>query len=123
LQRAVHADIAQVQADDAVEGGHCFGLELFEHAGLDPFVASGAQGGVGYLAVEDRFDVDPRGARDETDQDPPEAQPVRHARPVTAEWVGSIGNRQQRFDRCPDGSYHSGLERAHDVWCLHLVVV
>ena len=93
--------------------------ELVEHAGRDPFVASGAQGGVGDLAFEDRFDADPRTAGNEADGDPPKTQAVRDAWPVTAQRMRPRRGRDQRFNHCPDRVDHSGLERAHDDECLH----
>jgi hypothetical protein len=54
-----------------------FGVDLLEHPGVDPLVPTGAQRGVGHLVVEDCFDIDPRGAGHQPDQDPPEAEPVR----------------------------------------------
>lgn len=52
-----------------------------------------------------------------------EADPVRDWPAMTAE--GMIVDRwwrQQRRDGFPDGIAHLGLERAHDVGDLHLVV-
>jgi N-acetylmuramoyl-L-alanine amidase len=46
-------------------------------------IFSSAQRGVGHLVVEDRFDIDPRGAGHQPDHVPPE--PVRHTGPVTAQ--------------------------------------
>ena len=43
MQRAIQGDIVEVEADDPVEGGKCLGLELLEHACMDPFITSGAQ--------------------------------------------------------------------------------
>ncbi len=66
----------EVEADDLVERGEGFGVDLVEHASGDPLVATSPQGGVGDLEVKDRFDVDPRCSGDESDQDPTEAEPV-----------------------------------------------
>jgi len=41
---------------------------------------------------------------------------------MTAQRMGSVRGWEQRFDRCPDGIKHFGLECAHDVCDLHLVV-
>jgi hypothetical protein len=41
---------------------------------------------------------------------------------VATDGMGPVRWRQQRLHRCPDGIYHLGLERAHDVGCLHQVV-
>ncbi len=90
MQRAVEADVAQVELDDAVEGSHRLGLELFEHAGGDPLVTPSSQRGVGHPMVQDRFDVDPGGAGDEPDEDRPQAQPVRDPGSVATEWVGPV---------------------------------
>ena len=37
--------------------------------------------------------------------------------------VTVISNREQCFDRFPDGIYHFGIQCAHDDGVLHLVVV
>ena len=76
MQRSVHGDFAEVKLDDLVERGRCFGVELVEDPGIDPFVAPSPQRGVGDLVAQDGFDVDPRRAGHEPDQDPPEAQLV-----------------------------------------------
>ena len=68
----------------------------------------------GYFVIEDRFDVDPRRAGHEPDQDPPEAQPVRSSRPVTAQRVRPIGRREQRLEGLPEDINHFPFERAHD---------
>jgi hypothetical protein len=72
--------------------------------------------------IEDRFDVDPRGAGHQPDQDPPEAQPVRGPWPVTAERMRSIGRREERLEGRPQNINHFPLQRAHDEEYLHLVV-
>ena len=63
-------------------------------------VATSAQGRVRHAVLEDRFDVDPRRAGHEPDEDPSEAQPVRHPRSVTAQRMGPIRRREQGSDRC-----------------------
>lgn len=60
-------------------------------SGGDPFVAAGPQGRVRHLTVEDGFDIDPRGAGDQTDRDSSKADPVRNPGPVTAQRMGPIG--------------------------------
>ena len=122
VQRAVEGHVVEVEADDPVECGERRVLELVEHPGIDPLVASGSQGRVGDLVVEDRFDVHPRRPGHEPDEQTPQAQPVRDPRPMAAEPVRPIRRWKQRLDRCPDGIEHLGLERAHDVGDLHLVV-
>lgn len=72
---------------------------------------------------EDRFDIDPRRVGHETDQDPPETQPVRDTWPVTTQRMIIDPDRQQRLDRPPDHIHNFGLERAHDDKDLHPVVV
>jgi hypothetical protein len=114
VQRAIQGDIVEVEADDPVEGGKCLGLELLEHACMDPFITSSAQGGVGHLVVKDCLDIDPRRPRDQADHDPSEAQPIRHARPVASEAVGPAGGGQERLDRLPDDIPDFGLECTHD---------
>jgi hypothetical protein len=114
--------VVEVEADDPVERGQRFGLEGLEHAGVDPLVATSAQGRVRHPVLEDRFDVGPRRAGHEPDDDPSEAQPVRHPRSVTAQRMGPIRRREQGSDRCPDGIDHLSLERAHDVGYLQRVV-
>ncbi len=59
VQRPVQGDLGEIEADEAIERGQCFVVELVEHAGVDPFVTTGSQRGVRYLLVEDGFDVDP----------------------------------------------------------------
>jgi len=70
VQRPVHRDVVKVEAHVRVEHREGFDLDLLEHPGVDPLVPAGAQGGVGHLMVEDRFDVDPGGAGHQPDQDP-----------------------------------------------------
>ena len=60
MHAAVDGDLTQVEADDPVERGDRFSVDLVEDASGDPLVAAGAQCGVGDLEVEDRFDVLPR---------------------------------------------------------------
>ena len=62
VQRPVYCDVVKVEAHDPVEHGEGFDLDLLEHPGVDPLVPAGAQGGVGHLVVEDRFDIDPEKA-------------------------------------------------------------
>jgi hypothetical protein len=68
VQRPVEAHLAQVEPDGPVEGGHRLGLELVEHPDGDPLVTSSPQRRVRHLAIQDRFDVDPRGPGDQSDQ-------------------------------------------------------
>jgi hypothetical protein len=75
------------------------------------------------LSFEDRFDSHPRTARDEPDQGPPKAQAIRDPGPVAAQRMIIPNRRDQRFDRCPDGIYHFGFERARDDGAFHCVVV
>ena len=101
------ATSVEVEPDDPVERGERFGCGAVEHAGGDPLVAAGPQRGVGDPMLEDRFDVDPRRAGGQPDQDPPEAQPVRDPGAVTAQRVPRrVG--QQRLDRRPEASTTSG---------------
>lgn len=90
MQGAVQGDVVKIESDDPIERGAGFVFELLEHAGLDPFVAAGAQRRVRHLMIEDRLDVHPRRSRHEPDQDAPEAQPVRHPRSMTAQRMGTI---------------------------------
>jgi hypothetical protein len=62
--------------------------------------------------VEDRFDIHPRRAGHQTDQDCPETQPVRDPAAVTPEGMGLDLGRQQRLDFPPDSIDHLGIERA-----------
>src|SRR5690606_35002055 len=77
VERPVDGHVVQLEADDPVEGRNGFVAELFEQPSGDPLVTASSEGGIGDLVVEDRFDVDPRGTGDETDQQAPEAQPIR----------------------------------------------
>ena len=45
---------------------------------------------------------------------PPETQPVRHPRSVTAQRMRLGGRWDQRFDGRPDSIYNFGLEHAHN---------
>jgi hypothetical protein len=112
---AVDAAVAEVEPDDAVIGGDGLGRETVEHTGGDPLVASRPQRRVGHGTTEQLLDIDPRAAGDEPDQDPFEAGPIRDARPVTAQRMGTGRRREQTFDGVPDGIDHFGLERANDV--------
>jgi hypothetical protein len=60
VQGAVQGDVVKIESDDPIERGDGFVFELLEHAGLDPFVAAGAQRRVRHLMIEDRLDVHPR---------------------------------------------------------------
>lgn len=79
VQLTIEGHIVEIEPDDPVERGERFGLERVEHPGVDPLVAAPSQGRVGHLVIEDRFDVDPRRSGHQADEDPSEAQPVRHA--------------------------------------------
>ncbi|MDQ3826179.1 MAG: hypothetical protein M3325_10760 [Actinomycetota bacterium] len=72
--------------------------------------------------VQDRFDIDPRRAGHQPDQDPAEAQPVIDSRAMTTQRVGINRGWEQRLEGRQDGIYHLGLERAHDDGYLHQVV-
>jgi hypothetical protein len=87
VQRPVYRHVVQVEAHDPVERPERLGADLLEHPGVDPLVTAGAQCRVGHFVVEDRFDVDPRGAGYQPDQDP-RKQLVRHTGPVAAQRVG-----------------------------------
>jgi len=108
VQRTIEGHIVEIEPDDPVERGERFGLERVEHPGVDPLVAAPSQGRVGHLVIEDRFDVDPRRSGHQADEDPSEAQPVRHAGPVTAEWVsttgGSSGSTARQMASATSGS-------------------
>jgi hypothetical protein len=88
-RQVVHpqGDLGQVETDDPIERGERFDTELVEHIGDDPLIPACSQCGVGDSMIEDRFDVDPRRACDQTDQDAAEANSIRHTRTVTAEWA------------------------------------
>jgi hypothetical protein len=120
-QRTVERDIAELEADDLVERCECFGDEFVEHPRVDPLVASSPQRRVRHREPEDRFDVNPRRAGHQPDQDTPETQLVRHPRAVTPERMTVIRRREQRLDRRPHSIDHFRLERAHDDSDLHLV--
>ncbi len=62
-------------------------FERVEHARVDPLVASGSQRRVRHLMLEDRFDVDPRRAGHEPNQDPSETQPIGDTGPMTTKWM------------------------------------
>ena len=100
--------------DDPVERSDGLGAQLVEHAGGDPLVATGSQCGVRDAMFEDGFDVDPRRPGREPDQEPPEAEPVGHSRPVTSERMRWRFGKQW-FDGGEHGVHHFGLECAHDV--------
>ena len=115
MERPVDGDVAEVEAEDLVERGVRFGFEPVEHASRDPLVAASSQRRVRHLVIQDRFDIDPRRAGHEPDQDPAEAQVVIGARPVTAQRVRTIRRWEQRLDRPPENIDHFPLEGAHDV--------
>ena len=77
VQRAVQRDVAEIETDDPIERRECFSDEIVEHAGVDPLVAPGPQRRVRHCKVEDRFDIDPRRAGHQTDQDPSETELVQ----------------------------------------------
>jgi hypothetical protein len=114
VQRPVERDLPEVEADNPVVRVDRMVAELIEHPRRDPLIPPGPQRRVRDLALQDRFDTDPRTARHQADQDPPETQPVRDPGPVTAQRVSSGHGRDQRFDRRPHRIYHFGFQRAHD---------
>jgi hypothetical protein len=65
-------------------------FEGVEHAGVDPLVAPSAEGRIGHLVIEDRFDVDPGGAGHHPDGQSLEAQSVRDAMAGAAHRRGLI---------------------------------
>jgi hypothetical protein len=112
---AVDTDLGQVESDDAVERDERFVFQLLEHACRDPLVTAGSQRRVRHLMLQNRFDIDPRATGGEPDQDPSEAQPVRHPRAVTAQRMLVDARRQERLDRGPHRVHHLGLECARDI--------
>jgi hypothetical protein len=123
VRRPVEGHLAEIETDDAVIGVQSVSTELFEYASADPFIPTGPESGVGDLELEDRLDTDPRTAGDQSDQDPPKAQSISHTRAVTAQGMGPVRGGNQGLNRCPDGIYYFGLERAHDGGVLHWVVL
>ena len=114
MQAAVDGHDVEVELDDAVIGSACFGFELIEHASI-PLVATCSQCRVGDREVEDRFDVDPRRAGHQPDQNPAETDPVRNPRIVATERVFIDRGGQDRLDRRPDRFGHLRVHRAcHD---------
>src|SRR5215213_11467307 len=77
VDAAVDGHDVEIEFDDPVVGGSGLSFELVEYSGFDPLVAAHPQGRVGDLEVHHRFDVDPRGAGDEPNQQPAETDPVR----------------------------------------------
>jgi hypothetical protein len=71
VQRSIDGDVGQIETDDPVEGGERLGLQLVEHSRRDPLVASSAQRGVRHSMLQDRFDVNPRRARRQPNQQSP----------------------------------------------------
>jgi hypothetical protein len=114
VQGAVGGDVVGIEADDPVMGIERVATEPIEDTGCDPLAASGPEGRVGDLVAEDRLDTDPGASRDQPDEDPPGAQPVRDPRSVAAQWVRLGSRRDQSFDGRPESIYNFGLERAHD---------
>src|ERR1035437_8620693 len=90
VQRPVEGHLAEIEADDAVIGFQSVSTELVEHARADPFIATGPEGGVGDLELEDRFDADPRTTGDQSDEDPPKAQSIGNTGAVTAQGMGPV---------------------------------
>ncbi len=70
---------------DPVIRGERFGFGSIEHVGVDPLVSSLPQGRVRGFEITDGFEVDPRRAGDETDQDSSTAEPVIATRVVPAQ--------------------------------------
>ena len=111
----------EIETDDPIERGERFVLEPLEHSRVGLFIAPGPQRRVRHLMVEDRFDVDPRRAGHQPDQDPPETQPIRHPRSMTSERMIVGARGEEHLDRRPHSINHFRLERAHDETDLHLV--
>jgi len=110
LCKELSSDISEVEADDPVIGRYGVVAEPIEHAVGDPFITPSPQSGIRHLVLEDRLDADPRATGDQSDEDPPKAQPVGNSRPVTAERVTLRSWWDQGFDSCPDGIYHFGFK-------------
>ena len=72
------------------ERGECFGFEGIEHAGVDPLIAPSAQGRIGHLVIADRFDVDPRGAGHQPDEQSRGSTTGQGRDPATAQRRGPI---------------------------------
>jgi hypothetical protein len=123
VKRPVECHLGEVQPDDPVISVHRMLTELVEHPRHDPLIAPCPQRGVGDLVLQDRFDADPGTAGDQSDEDPPEAQPVRYPGPVTAQRMGFRGRGDERLNRSPDGIYNFAFECAHDIEDLRRVVV
>ena len=118
----VECHFGEIETDDSVVGVHGVAAHGVEHSRDDPFIAARSPCRIGHLVLEDRLDTRPRTAGAQTDENPPEAQPVRDPRPVTTQGVVLGHRRDQGLDDRPDGIYHFGFECAHDVGDLHLVV-
>src|SRR5450759_2552463 len=85
VQAAVDGDLGQVQSDDLVVTGDGLFDQFVEHAGLQPFGASVAQGGLP-CGGEPGCDV-PGAAGDQPHQDAGEAVPVGDSRSVVSDHV------------------------------------
>jgi hypothetical protein len=89
----INRAVAQIEADDAVVRGQRLGGQGVEDIGGEPLVVTTAQGRVGHGSTQKLFDIHPRPAGDEADQDAFEAHPVRDAGTVTTERVAADRRR------------------------------
>ncbi len=109
---AVDEQVGEIDADHAVIGGEGVDQQFLEQPGLFPLVATGSQGGVGHRPVEHELDGVPRGAGDQSQQEPTEDHPVRGAGSVASQRVRWRG-RDQVFNKLKDRVVDAGFESVH----------
>jgi len=119
---AVNGGLGEIETDDLVVGAEGLVDQLVEHPDRFPLVPAGPQGGVGDCPSDQSLGVDPRAPCDQADEHGLEADPIGDPRSMTAQGVGPVRGREQGLDRCPHCIKHFGLECAHDIGDLHLVV-
>ena len=110
---AVHRQVCQPEAYEAVVGVECDAPEPLHHPELDPLVSPAAQGAFRTGPVGDPFVGAPK------DQDLHqllEHDPVRDTSPVATERMTGLTLGQERFELSPDGLDDVWWERGHGAY-------
>jgi hypothetical protein len=110
---AVHGQVVQVKAEQAVIGGQHGQAQLLGQAQGDPLIAAAAQGGRRAAVVGDAAVAAPEHQHlDELVED----HAVGDAGAVAAQWVGVLVGGQQGGDLDPEGFQDRRWQGRHESW-------
>src|SRR5215207_1828544 len=110
---AVHRQVRQLEADEAVVGLQGDLPESLHHSELDPLVTTTAQGALRARLVGDPF----VGAAEHKDLDQfLEDNPAGDAPPVAAEWMIGLSLGQESLELHPDGLDDVWLNGGHEAY-------